>query len=387
MNWSRNCAMNPNGSEKPGDFFMTMHERFMRLALRLAKRAEGMTSPNPLVGCVIVLNGRVVGKGYHKRAGTPHAEVHALRSAGAQARGATLYVTLEPCDHYGRTPPCTDAIVNAGIKKVFIGMKDPNPINSGRGMRKLKRRGITVTAGISEAECRAINKPYGKWITTGVPYVTLKLAESLDGKIATRTGDSKWISGEGSRAYVQKLRQRVDAVMVGVNTVMADDPLLIPHGAFKKNPVRVVVDAGLSIPLSSRLAATTGRAPLWIAASNKAAGAKKNGLMKKGAEVIGVDASKGKIDMRGLLRILGKRMITHVLVEGGAALAGDMLDHRCIDEAVFFIAPKIIGGKDAVTAVSGNGVRLVSQAVTLKNISIQRIKDDVMIRGDVCLPV
>jgi len=356
---------------------------FMRDAISLAERATGFTSPNPLVGCVIVKGGRVIGRGYHKKAGTPHAEIHALRSAGKRSKGATLYVTLEPCDHFGRTPPCTDAVIKAGIKSVVIGMKDPNPVNNGRGMRRLKAHGISIRLGVLAKECASINRPYLKWITSGLPYVTIKIAESLDGKIATSTGESRWISSGTSREYVQKMRAGADAVMTGINTVLKDDPLLIPRGDFKKYPVRIVVDSALKIPVGSKLVKNVDKAPLWIAASKGASAKRKLALQDRGVKVIGLGAKKGRVDLKELLSFLGKNMLTSILVEGGAELAGSLFDGHLADEAVFFIAPKIIGGRGAVTSVRGEGVRHIDGAYRIKDMTTRLSGGDIVAEGRV----
>jgi riboflavin biosynthesis protein RibD len=237
---------------------VTRHARYMRQAIALALKAAGSTSPNPMVGCIIVKNGRVISRGYHKKAGGPHAEVEALKKARNRASGATMYVTLEPCDRYGRTPPCTDAIINSGIKKVYIGTRDPNPKNNGRGANKLKRHGISVVEGVCQREAFGINAAYNKFIRTGIPFVTLKIAESLDGKIATRTGRSKWISSKRSRNEVRSIRRTSDAVLIGVNTVIKDDPGIMPDGESGHAAVRIVLDTNLRIPLGSRIVRTAG---------------------------------------------------------------------------------------------------------------------------------
>lgn len=339
---------------------MNPDEKYMSLAIELAKKAEGRTSPNPIVGSVIVKNNKIIGRGYHKKAGLPHAEVNALRQAGAAAKGATLYITLEPCNHYGRTPPCTDAIIKSALKRVVIAMWDPNPINNGSGIRKLKRRGIKVTSGVLLKEAEAINKPYIKFITKGLPYITVKVAQSLDGKIATRTGDSKWISGEDSRRYVHELRSKVDAVMVGANTVIKDNPVLLSKTSKDKQPLRIIVDGASKVPSDAKIFSSLKRSPVIVASS------------KSGAK---------RIDLTRLLKTLAQKNITHILVEGGGELIAGLAEKGLVDRFLIFIAPKIIGGRRAVTSVEGNGVARIKNALNFKNLRIRRFKEDILIEA------
>ena len=341
---------------------MKTDEKYMRLALSLARRAKGLTSPNPAVGAVIVKAGKVVGKGYHKRCGLPHAEINALNAAGDKAKDATLYVTLEPCDHFGRTPPCTDAIIKARIKRIVAGMKDPNPANNGRGIRKLRKHGIKTSVGVLEDKARDLNRPFIKFITTGMPYVTVKMAESLDGKIATKTGDSKWVTSEDSRQYVRKLRSKVDAVMVGVNTVIKDDPALLSRIPGVREPARVIVDSDLKTPRNAKIFSTASISPVYIATAKR---------------------KHGKVDLRDLLKKLGKMGMINVMVEGGGGLVAGLIEKKLVDEFLFFIAPKIIGGKDAVTSVEGTGVRQMSQALMLNNMKIRKFRKDILITAEV----
>ncbi len=340
---------------------MRIDEKYMRMAISLARRAEGLTNPNPAVGAVIVKGGKIVGKGYHKRCGLPHAEVNALKAARDKSRGATLYVTLEPCDHFGRTPPCTDAIIKANIKRVAIGIKDPNPLNKGNGIKKLNRHGIKTSVGILGDEARELNKPFIKFITSHMPYVTVKIAESLDGKIATRTGDSKWITGDDSRRYVHDLRAKVDAVMVGANTAMRDDPTLLGRSSNGKQPIRVIVGNYRKIPRNARIFSTAEKSPVYIAAA------------KRG----------GKVDLKDLLKKLGRMGIMHVLVEGGGELVASLVENRLVDEFLFFIAPKIIGGRDAVTSVEGEGIKKMGQALTFNKMNIRKFRKDILIAAEV----
>ncbi|MFH1790760.1 MAG: bifunctional diaminohydroxyphosphoribosylaminopyrimidine deaminase/5-amino-6-(5-phosphoribosylamino)uracil reductase RibD [Candidatus Omnitrophota bacterium] len=359
------------------------YDIYMKRALGLALKAEGMTSPNPLVGAVVVRSGRVVGEGYHHRAGMPHAEINALRKAGRLARGAVLYVTLEPCDHFGKTPPCTDAIIKSGIRKVVIGMKDPNPINNGSGMRRLSREGIEVVWGVCEGLAKNINKPYIKFVTTGLPFVTLKIAESLDGKIATATGQSKWISNEQSRAYVNILRSGADAVMVGINTVLNDDPMLLPKATFRKERKRVIVDTNLRIPMNSKCVITAKKSPVIVATAKGRISRKRRLLGEKGVELVFLQPKKGKVSLTCLMRELGEMGIVNVLAEGGGRLAGGLFDEGLVDRVVFFVAPMILGGEKAVTAVRGEGVKQIKDAIRAGNIFVKRFGDDVMIQGDI----
>ena len=357
---------------------MNRDEKYMRLALKLARRAEGLTNPNPTVGAVIVKNGKVVGRGYHKRCGLPHAEINALNDAGDKAKGAVLYVTLEPCDHFGRTPPCTDAIINSGIKRIVIGMKDPNPLNNGRGIKKMKRVGIKTSVGILESDATGLNRPFIKFSTTGLPYVTVKVAESLDGKIATRTGDSKWITGEDSRKYVHELRARVDAVMVGVNTVIKDDPVLLSRIPGTKQPARVIVDTDLKVPRKSKIFSTVDISPVYIATIKKELGTGDRGP----GCVISIKADRGRVDLRALLKKLGGIGMIHVLVEGGGELVASLVENRLADEFLFFIAPKIIGGRDALTPVEGNGINRMDQALTFNSMKVRKFKKDILIEAE-----
>ena len=335
-----------------------INPKYMRTAVGLAKKADGMTSPNPLVGAVLVKAGRLVGRGYHKRCGLPHAEVNAIHDAGPAAKGCDLYVTLEPCDHFGRTPPCTGAIIEAGIKRVIIGMKDPNPINNGKGIARLKRAGIKVVTGVLEKEAISINLPYIKYIKKGLPHVTLKMAQSLDGKIATSTGNSKWITSEEARAYVQRLRGKVDAVMVGANTVLKDDPSLLCKIPGAKQPARVIAGGRMSIPTSAKIFRSADKSKVIVAVG-----------------------PEGKVDLKGLLKKLGKMGLINILVEGGGELAASLVKMGLVDRYLFFIAPKIIGGRSAVTSVEGEGVKFVKDAVKLKGIKATMVGQDILIEG------
>lgn len=355
-------------------------KKYMRMAIALAKKGEGMTSPNPSVGAVIVKSGKVIGRGYHKFCGGPHAEIYALNEAGAKARGATLYVTLEPCDHFGRTPPCTDAIITSGIKKVFISMKDPNPINSGRGIKKLNRYGINTSTGILKDEAMLLNKPYIKLITTRMPYVTVKIAESLDGKIATRTGDSKWISCESSRRYVHKLRRSADAVMVGVNTLIRDDPMLLSNAAGKRQPIRIIVDSRFRTPLSARIFSNR-ESRVIIATTRNVSRKISERYESRGASILIVKRKGRRVDLKDLMKVLGRMNIMNVLVEGGGELIAGLMEGCLVDKFLFFIAPKIIGGRNAPTSVEGIGAGRMKDAFMFGNIRLKRFGQDILVEA------
>ncbi len=355
---------------------------YMEHALSLAKLALGHVSPNPAVGAVVVRDGEIVGEGYTQPPGSAHAEVVALQQAGGKARGATMYVTLEPCCHFGRTPPCTQAIISAGVSEVHMATSDPNPQVSGRGQAELKAAGIKTYVGQHEEEAQELNEAYIKFITTGLPLVIAKFAMSLDGKIATRSRDSKWISGEESRQYVHSLRQKVDAIIVGVDTVLADDPQLTARVVSDneiKQPLRVVVDSHARTPTQARVLQPPGKTLLaTLLPLDKV---KARGLTEMGAEVLELPSIDGVVDLRELLKQLGHREITSVLVEGGGRLLGSFFDLGLVDKVVAFVAPMIIGGKEAMTPVSGKGVDHIAQAVRLSRVQVQRFGADVMISG------
>ena len=358
-------------------------ERFMRRALRLAARGIGHTSPNPVVGALVVKGGQVVGEGYHRQAGSPHAEIHALDNAGDQAKSATLYVTLEPCNHQGRTPPCTEVIVRSGVGRVVVGCTDPNPRVAGGGAEYLRRRGIKVDVGILEEDCLRLNEPFIKHVTTGLPLVIAKMAASLDGKIATHLGDSHWISNERSRQFVHNLRHAVDAILVGVGTVVADNPQLTARLSSRKgkNPLRIILDTHLRTPVDSLVVCQTKETPTIVASGPKPYKKRREELEGKGVEVLSLPLMRGRVSLPELLKHLGNRDITSLLVEGGAEVHGGFFYDNLVDKVYLFFAPKIIGGNRAVPMVGGFGVGKVAEALTLKNLTIRRFDDDIMVEG------
>lgn len=363
-----------------------MDKKFMRRALTLARKGVGKTAPNPAVGCVIVRDGRVVGEGWHTKAGTPHAEIHALAQAGRLAQGADLYVTLEPCNHHGKTPPCTEAILQAGIKRVVAGMVDPNPIVSGTGIERLRSAGVQVEVGLLEPECRELNKGFIKYVTTAMPYLLYKSAMTLDGNIATVTGHSRWVSGEASRKYVHRLRATCDAVMVGVDTILADNPQLNVRHVRGRSPLRVIVDTRMRTPES--VSVLTGPlAKKTIIATCETNPKVHLRYQKQGATVVVCDEFDGRVDMRDLLRKLGERGVRTILLEGGSRLAGDALKNGLIDECIFFYAPKIVGNGFAPFALSG--IATMDEAIMMQVRKVTMSGPDIVVYATpeaTCLP-
>lgn len=357
-------------------------ESYMRWAIALALEGQGTTLPNPMVGAVIVKSGKIVGEGYHRKAGTPHAEIHALRQAGRRARGADIYVTLEPCPHQGRTPPCVPAIIDAGIKRVFIGVRDPNPLVNGRGIRMLKKAGIAVSEGVLKSSCLKINEVYNKFITTGMPHVTAKVALSLDGKLAAEDGDSKWITNRQCRAHIHRLRSQVGAVCVGAGTVRRDEPRLTARlsGWHGTQPKAVVIDEVLRFsrhakivkrPRGGLIAATTSRAP----------GAMRHFLEEKGHHVIVCRATgDGRVSLPHMLRALGKLGIMSILLEGGGQLFADFFRRRLVDRLVVCVAPKLIGGR-GIDFLPGISFGHIKDSPALKDVHIQSFGDNVVVEG------
>ena len=367
---------------------MDSAEQFMQQALELARRGLGRTSPNPAVGAVVVSGGEVVGSGFHPAAGMPHAEIYALRDAGQRARGADLYVTLEPCSHMGKTPPCADAIIRAGVARVFVGCQDPNLKVHGAGLARLNAAGIATHCGVLEEECRRLIAPFAQWMRTGRPLVTLKAALTLDGWLATASGDSRWISNEMSRLRVHQLRNEVDAIMVGAGTVLKDDPLLttrLPEGGH--DALRVIVDRDLETPETARLFHSSSEAGTLILTSERASEERAGRLRAQGAEVVRLADVGDALDMTAVLMQLGRRGVQHVLVEGGSRLNASLWRAGLVNRLMLFIAPKILGGGDGVPLFAGVGVPRMAEALPLSRVRMTPVEDDVLIEGDVaCSP-
>lgn len=359
---------------------------WMAQALALAAKGGVFVSPNPQVGACVVKAGRLVASGYHARFGGPHAEVEALRKAGVKARGATLYVTLEPCSSWGKTPPCVDAILRSGISRVVTAMTDPNPLNRGKGVLMLRRAGIAVTEGILRGAAEHQNEPFSKWVKTGLPFVTLKMAQSLDGKIASPNGRSRWISGSESRSFVHFLRQQNDAVLVGKKTWMLDNPLLsgdpagIPSALEK--PWRVVIDPDLEVSPRRRVFKGNQITIQAVSCERRKKLSKKTSL-KEARNILFVKEKKGRLDLRDLLQQLGSLGITRLLVEGGGETAWSLLSARLVDKVFWVVAPKFIGGRDSVTSVEGDGFKDPNKALNLKFLSCRRLGQDWLFEGRV----
>lgn len=352
----------------------------MRRALELARQAEGLVEPNPMVGCVVARDGQIVGEGWHRRFGGPHAEVDALQAAGDRARGATLYVTLEPCCHHGKTPPCSSALIAAGVGRVVVAQRDPFPAVRGGGIRALEAAGIPVHVGVLEAEARQLIAPFRKLVEQGRPWVIAKWAMTLDGKIATSTGDSQWISGPESRAEVHALRGRVDAILVGIGTALRDDPLLTARPPGSRVALRVVLDSAARLPWSSQLARTVDQAPLLIVTSDSAPVDRRDALTAAGGEVLTrPDESHGE-RLAAVLDELGRRRLTNLLIEGGPAVLGAAFDANLVDEVYAYVAPKIVGGADARGPVAGTGVKRLADAVLTEDCRWEQFGPDLRIR-------
>ncbi|MDZ4859013.1 MAG: bifunctional diaminohydroxyphosphoribosylaminopyrimidine deaminase/5-amino-6-(5-phosphoribosylamino)uracil reductase RibD [Candidatus Hydrogenedentes bacterium] len=350
--------------------------QFMSRALELAAEGRGRTSPNPMVGCVIVRDGAVIGEGFHERAGEPHAEVNAVRAAGGDIAGATVYVTLEPCFHEGRTPPCSAMLVEHKPERIVMAMLDPNPAVCGQGLASLRAAGVSVDVGVLESEARTLNEAFEKYITRGLPFVIAKCGMSLDGKIATHTGDSRWVTGEASRGLVHALRNEVDAILVGSRTVMLDDPSLTTRLDTQriKDPVRVILDADDYLASDRRVFLQDSAAPTWVALPE---GRDFNGA----DEVIHVPDGPGGIDLVALMRQLARREIVSVLIEGGGTTHASAFEAGIVDKVMFFIAPKIIGGRDAITAVEGKGATRMADVVHLERMTVRSIGEDILIEA------
>jgi diaminohydroxyphosphoribosylaminopyrimidine deaminase/5-amino-6-(5-phosphoribosylamino)uracil reductase len=361
----------------------------MTLALRLAAKGRGTTSPNPMVGALVVRQGKIIGQGFHLRAGNPHAEIHALREAGARARGATLYVTLEPCCHLEkRTPPCVPEILRSGVRRVVIAMQDPNPSVKGRGVATLRRAGLSVAIGVARAEAEALNKAYCHWMRTGHPYVTLKAGMTLDGQVATATGESQWITGNSSRKEVHQLRGQMDAVLVGVGTVLADDPALTARtgslldSLAPRQPLRIVLDSQLRTPLRAQILTRQDRAKTLIATTVAAPRVRRSAFQKKGIEVLTVSAQQGRVSLPALLRELGRRGIMSVLVEGGGEINAAMLTAKLVDHVRLYIAPLLLGGQDAKGLIGGNSPARLAKAIRVRRMVLRSLGDDIVVEGE-----
>ena len=359
-----------------------LDEKYMRMALRLAEKAKGRTSPNPMVGALVAKNGKVIARGWHKKAGEPHAEAIALTKAGAAAKGSTLYVTLEPCSHtHKRTPPCSPLVIGSGVKRVVIAMIDPNPRVSGGGIRAIRKARIEVTTGVLEGEARKLNEAFIKHVTTGMPFVTLKIAQTLDGRIATASGESKWITGEQAREEGHRLRDTHDAILVGINTVLADDPSLTTRIPGGRDPIRVIVDSRLRIPLTAKVLTQKSSAGTIIATLASAPKDKVRKLQDRGAEVITIKNAQGRVDLKDLMKKLGKKDIMSVLIEGGSEINASALKAGVVDKAVLFLAPLLMTGADSRCAIGGLSPLKLSQALKLDDVTVKFVGADLMVTG------
>jgi len=352
---------------------------FMARALELAERGRGRVEPNPMVGAVVVRDGVVVGEGFHAGFGGPHAEPVAIGAAGEACRGATLYVTLEPCTHFGKTPPCVPAVLAAGLARVVAAMIDPDPRTQGRGIELLRAAGVEVEVGLLATEARRLNAPFVKLTARGLPFVTAKWAMSLDGKIATRTGQSRWISSAPSRERVHAMRGQVDAILVGIGTALADDPLLTARPPGPRTAVRVVADSEARIPLGSRLVSSAREVPVIVAATDEAPAGRREGLARAGVEVLVLPEEGGHVSLPALMAELGRRRMSNVLLEGGGELVAAALASQIVDKLLVFVAPRILGGREAPTPVGGLGIADLAQALQAREWTLQRVGDDALI--------
>ena len=356
-------------------------EYYMKLALTLAEKGRGSVAPNPMVGAIIMKNNRVIGEGYHEKYGQPHAEVNAFNSATEDVEDATIYVSLEPCSHHGKTPPCADLIIQKKVKRVVVGALDPNPLVSGRGIKKIKAAGIEVISGVLAEESQQLNEVFMKFITENKPFVVLKTAMSLDGKIATPTGESKWISGEESRKNVHQERAHLTGIMVGINTVLRDNPRLTARVPDAKNPIRIVVDSQLRIPLDMNILQQQKEAPTIILTTKKARPEKMDLLTERGITILIVADRKGRVDLQEGMAKLGEMNIDSILLEGGAELNYSSLEAGIVDKVQVYIAPKIIGGASSPTPMGGKGIVSLSKAFPVERMTTKMIGEDVFIEG------
>jgi diaminohydroxyphosphoribosylaminopyrimidine deaminase/5-amino-6-(5-phosphoribosylamino)uracil reductase len=355
-------------------------EQWMKRVLCLAKKARGRTSPNPMVGAILVKGDKLIGEGYHAKAGEAHAEVVALQRAREEARGAILYLNLEPCTHYGKTPPCAPKVIEAGVKRVVIGMEDPNPLVKGKGVEILRKAGVDVEVGILEKECRRLNEAFCKYILKKEPFVILKAASTLDGKIATRNGDSKWISGEASRRFVHKLRNQVDGVLVGIGTVLKDDPLLTARIRGRRDPYRIILDSRLKISEEARVIGTSPSKAI-IVTTELAPRDKIERLEKRGVQILIFGSKEERINLRSCLSKLGEMGMMNLLVEGGSQVNGSFLDEGLIDKLLLFLSPKLIGDHQALGIFGGRGVSNLQEAIALKEIKTRKMGEDILLEG------
>lgn len=358
-----------------------MDEKWMKRALDLARRGEGWTSPNPMVGAVIVKDGRVVGEGFHQKAGTPHAEVHALNAAQEKAKGAFVYVNLEPCCHQGRTPPCTDALIQAGVAKVVVAMEDPNPQIAGRGIKRLREAGIEVVTGVLAQEAGQLNEVFIKGMTSQKIFVAMKSAVTLDGKTASRSGSSKWITGEEAREFAHRLRHRYDAILVGIGTVLADNPRLTTRIPGLKNPLRVVLDASLRISTEANLLDTQTGPTLVFTCMSLDGCPKAERIREKGVELIQCPGDAGKVELERVLKVLWQKGVTSLLVEGGGSIHGAFFDQQLVDKIYLFAAPKLVGGHLAPGMIGGVGMQEMKEAVPVEDLTVERIGKDFLFIG------
>jgi diaminohydroxyphosphoribosylaminopyrimidine deaminase/5-amino-6-(5-phosphoribosylamino)uracil reductase len=356
------------------------HLNFMKLAMQLALNGKGKTNPNPMVGALVVKNGKIIGRGFHEKCGLNHAEIIALNKAGQNAKGATLYVTLEPCAHFGRTPPCVESIIRSGIKKVIVGMVDPNPLNDGRGINILRQNRIKVEVGFLEEELRRMNEVFIKYITKRMPFITAKVAQSLDGKIATRSGDSKWITSDKSLAFSHRIRKDYDAIMVGVNTVLRDNPKLDAWFS-KKHPVKIIIDSELSIPEDANVFSANSQVIIVTLAHPPGQQTENKSIIEQKAKILEVKEKSGEINLRDAMKKLAQMEITNILVEGGGTLIGSLFDEGLVDKVLIFVAPKIVGGKNAISSVMGRGVLRIDKAIKLKDVKLKRFGEDFLFEG------
>ena len=358
---------------------------WMKRVLRLAAKGRGRTSPNPMVGALLVKGDKIIGEGYHAKAGTDHAEIVALRNAGKEAREATLYLNLEPCTHYGKTPPCLPAVIEARVKRVVVGMEDPNPLVTGRGLEGLKQAGINVEAGVLEKECRQLNEAFCKYIPRKEPFVILKAAATLDGKIATREGDSKWISGEMSRSLVHRMRDQVDGVVIGIGTVLRDDPLLTARIKNGRDPFRIVLDSQLRVPEEAKV---IGEFPskTVIATTELGAQDKMARLKKKGVQVMVLESQQGRVPLKHCLSQLGEMGMMSLLVEGGSQVNSSFLEEGLIDKVLLFFSPRLLGDNEALGIFSGARKMDLTETIPLDGLRVKRIGEDILVEGYPMVP-